>query len=346
MRLKAILVISLCLNDSVAGWAQAAPPPHPQSLAYVLQAEGLGASRLEAIQRLANCERDWIVLDRFFAGRDNGEYTAVEIALIRAARHDRNVLAYLSIGEAEDYRPYWKREWDADRNGRPDRKAPPWLGNENPDWKGNYRVRYWDKDWQSIVLALVDKTVQAGFDGVYLDIVDAFETFEYDPVRKDWTDHRLNTETGESYREDMIRWVRDIATYARKQKSGFLVIPQNGAQLLEDADYRATIDAIGIEDLFTDGQRPQKREHTRYIVGFLDKLKIAAKPILVIEYSTKSALVSISIQEAAKNGYVWLVTDRELQTLGKSGCPDGKGKNITQPTAARTGVPTARDPRY
>ena len=346
MKFNTSLAIGLFLTVSASVGSQAAAPLQPRSLAYVLQAEGLGTSRQEAVRQLANCERDWIVIDSSFDGSESGEYTAAEINLIRAAQHDRKVLAYLSIGEAEDYRPYWKREWDADRNGRPDEKAPPWLCAENPDWKGNYRVRYWDKDWQSIVLALVDKTVQAGFDGVYLDIVDAFETFEYDPVRKDWTDHRLNTETGESYREDMIRWVRDIATYARKQKSGFLVIPQNGAQLLEDADYRATIDAIGIEDLFTDGQRPQKREHTRYIVGFLDKLKIAAKPILVIEYSTKSALVSISIQEAAKNGYVWLVTDRELQTLGKSGCPDGKGKNITQPTAARTGVPTARDPRY
>lgn len=344
MRLKAILVISLCLNDSVAGWAQAAPPPHPQSLAYVLQAEGLGASRLEVIQRLANCERDWIVIDRFFAGSDNVKYTAAEIALIRAARHDRKVLAYLSIGEAEDYRPYWNREWDADRNGRPDRKAPPWLGNENPDWKGNYRVWYWDKAWQELILAQVDNTLRAGFDGVYLDIVDAFETFEYDPVKKDWDDHRLNKETEQAYRDDMICWVHTIATYARKQQPDFLVVPQNGAQLLENVGYMTTIDAIGVEDLFTDGNRSQKREHTRYVIGFLDKFQATAKPILVIEYGTQPTVMNTSLQGSAKNGYVVLVTDRELKTLGRSGNFNKKGQNSTKLKDACTGLSPARAP--
>lgn len=319
MRQNTILVISLSFAVSGASLAQTAAPSLPRSLAYVLQAEGLGASRPEAVQCLAKCERDWIVIDGFFDGSENGAYTAAEINLIRSAQHGRKVFAYLSIGEAEDYRPYWKREWDADRNGRPDKKAPPWLCNENPDWKGNYRVRYWDKAWQDIVLTLVDRTLRAGFDGVYLDIVDAFETFEYDPVKKDWVDHRVNPQTGKSYREDMIRWVRDIATYARKQKPGFFVIPQNGAQLLENPEYLATIDAIGIEDLFTDGRRLQKREHTRYIVGFLDRLKTTAKNILVIEYAAQPAHVRTSVQEAEKKGYVLLVTDRKLKTLGQSG---------------------------
>jgi cysteinyl-tRNA synthetase len=344
MRTNIILAFSLFLPVSIPVWAQTVLPPLPQSLAYVLQAEGLGASRLEVIQRLANCERDWIVIDGFFDGSKNGEYTPAEIALIRAAQHDRKVLAYLSIGEAEDYRPYWKREWAADRNVRPDGKAPPWLCDENPDWKGNYRVRYWDKAWQELILAQVDNTLRADFDGVYLDIVDAFETFEYDPVKKDWDDHRLNKETGNSYRDDMIQWVRDIATYARKQQPDFLVVPQNGAQLLENDAYMTTIDAIGVEDLFTDGNRSQKREHTRYVIGFLDKLQATAKPILVIEYSTKPTVVNTSLQGAAKNGYVVLVTDRELKTLGRSGNSDKKGQSTTKSKDACTVLPATRAP--
>ncbi|TAN37800.1 MAG: hypothetical protein EPN23_04615 [Verrucomicrobia bacterium] len=43
--------------------------------------------------------------------------------------------AYLSIGEAGDYRGYWEKEWSA--------QPPTWLGAENPDWKGNFKVRYW-----------------------------------------------------------------------------------------------------------------------------------------------------------------------------------------------------------
>ena len=46
------------------------------------------------------------------------------------------MIAYSSIGEAEDYRYYWRAEWEDD--------VPTWLAAENKDWKGNFKVRYWD----------------------------------------------------------------------------------------------------------------------------------------------------------------------------------------------------------
>ncbi len=80
----------------------------------------------------------------------------------------------MSIGEAEDYRYYWQDSWI--------NNPPNWLEDENPDWEGNYKVRYWDKDWQSIIYgndnSYLKKIINAGFDGVYLDIIDAFEYFE------------------------------------------------------------------------------------------------------------------------------------------------------------------------
>ena len=52
----------------------------------------------------------------------------------------------------------------------------------SPDWEGNYKVRYWEEDWQAIIYGDADsylqKILDAGFDGVYLDIIDAFEYFE------------------------------------------------------------------------------------------------------------------------------------------------------------------------
>ena len=56
------------------------------------------------------------------------------------------------------------------------------MEQENPDWAGNYKVRYWDPEWQTIISGAPDsylgKIQAAGFDGVYLDIIDAFEYFE------------------------------------------------------------------------------------------------------------------------------------------------------------------------
>lgn len=86
----------------------------------------------------------------------------------------RLVLCYLSVGEAETYRYYWKSAWKPG--------SPSWLEPENPDWEGNYKVRYWDPDWQSIIVgndsSYLRKILDAGFDGAYLDIIDGFEYFE------------------------------------------------------------------------------------------------------------------------------------------------------------------------
>jgi cysteinyl-tRNA synthetase len=91
-----------------------------------------------------------------------------------ASSTERLVIAYMSIGEAEDYRYYWQPGWNS---------APPgWLLGENPQWEGNYLVEYWDAQWQDIIFGSDDsylgRILNCGFDGVYLDKIDSFETLE------------------------------------------------------------------------------------------------------------------------------------------------------------------------
>lgn len=80
----------------------------------------------------------------------------------------------MSIGEAENYRYYWQKAWKLHR--------PKWLDRVNPDWAGNYKVRYWNPEWQKIICgdgdSYLNRILAAGFDGVYLDIIDAFEYYE------------------------------------------------------------------------------------------------------------------------------------------------------------------------
>jgi len=116
---------------------------------------------------------DCIIMDLFL---NNEQFTASEIAQLRnkANGGKRMVICYMSIGEAEDYRYYWQSSWS---NNKPD-----WIAKENPDWPGNYKVKYWNEEWQGIIYKNADsylsKITTAGFDGVYLDIIDAFEYFE------------------------------------------------------------------------------------------------------------------------------------------------------------------------
>lgn len=162
-------------------------PPHPfnendlnisslsdaKNFLYLIDPENF-ANRQDFVNALSLTNYDIIIMDIFFS--DEEEFTAAEIESLKIKQNggQRLVIAYMSIGEAEDYRYYWDNNW----YGNP----PEWLESENPDWPGNFIVRYWMPSWQQIIYgnndAYLDKILSKGFDGAYLDIIDAFEYFE------------------------------------------------------------------------------------------------------------------------------------------------------------------------
>lgn len=113
---------------------------------------------------------DLIIMDPWFSEEILFENAETENLRMKANGGRRLVIAYLSIGEAENYRYYWQPDW---KPGNPD-----WLCEENPDWPGNYTVKYWEPEWQTIIHESLDQVLAAGFDGVYLDIIDGYERFE------------------------------------------------------------------------------------------------------------------------------------------------------------------------
>jgi cysteinyl-tRNA synthetase len=285
----------------------------PASFTYILQADSFAKTKSAAVAQLKDSGRDWIVLDAAFAG--DTPWERADLDAIRSGKEGRKVVAYISIGEAEDYRPYWRTEWVS--NGQRTAAAPAWLGIENPEWKGNYQVKYWNAEWQKLMLAAIDDAMGRGFDGVYLDIVDGFQTYEQGA--DNYLDDRMNPETKQTYRRDMVDWVKAIASRARAKNPAALVIPQNGSQLLAHKDFVEVISAQGIEDLFTNGKKLQPASHTDEILGHLKILASAKKPLLLIEYPKTPERQALSKKLAEENGLVWLVTDRQLKTLGESG---------------------------
>ena len=131
-------------------------------------------SKQEFISAITQTNYDLLIMDLFF--NEDIEFTNTEISQLKAKANggERLVISYMSIGEAEDYRYYWQSDWNTNK--------PVWLENLNPDWEGNYKVRYWYAPWQDIIFGNDDsylkKILDAGFDGVYLDIIDAFEYYE------------------------------------------------------------------------------------------------------------------------------------------------------------------------
>lgn len=157
---------------------------------------GPRARYLDALRAAPN---DLIVIDLSappkFGNRDQADdaadsawesapLTAAEVASLKKKPNGarRLVYCYLSIGEAENYRAYWKPAWKK-TSGRPN-----WIAGENPDWHGNFKVAYWDPAWRRILFggpdAQLDQILACGFDGAFLDVVDAFEYYEAQAGKK------------------------------------------------------------------------------------------------------------------------------------------------------------------
>ncbi len=282
----------------------------PQTFGYVLQADTLASSKSAAVAKLAKSGRDWLVLDANF--NDDSPWLQSDLDAIRDGLPNRQIIAYISIGEAEEYCWYWQRAWGS--KGQLTAAAPAWLGGENRKWKGNYRVQYWDPTWQALILQSVDRAMATGFDGVYLDIVDGFENFE--KVGSRYVDDKVNDVTQQSFRRDMVDWVKRISTQVRRAKPNAFVVPQNASQLLAHADYLELVSAVGIEDLYTNDNIPQPKSHTKFITENLQPILAKGLPVLVIEYPTKPAFQKLAVKGALKDGFTLLLTDRELKTLG------------------------------
>jgi cysteinyl-tRNA synthetase len=238
---------------------------------------------------IARTSYDLVVID--YAG-DDGPFSKAQIEQMKRKPDGsrRLVISYMSIGEAENYRPYWNKAWKS--------QPPTWLGKENRDWHGNYGVRFWEDEWQSIIFDYAEKIVAAGFDGVYLDKVDEFEEMG----RKD----------------DMVEFVRRIAARVKAQQPGFLVISQNGDALIPNKRFRDIVDAFAREDLFLgedDDGKPNKSASIKESIARLKLLAMEQKPVLVVEYPRNAQQAEQVRREISALGFIGLTTGRELDAV-------------------------------
>ncbi len=261
------------------------------------------------LEAMGNTRFDLCIIDYSLDGSEEQRLTREQVAALKSSPGGpKLVLAYVSIGEAEDYRWYWQENWDADHNGEPDPGAPGWLGPANPDWPGNYRVHYWDIGWQAIVFTYLDKVIEVGFDGVYLDIVDAYEYWG------PGGESGLNRATAE---QEMVDFVKAIATHSRSRPgmTSFGIFPQNAEGLGNHQDYVGIVTGIGREDVWYNGDDPQSPEETAAAIAGLDQFRKEGKLVLVTDYVRKPENIDDFYAKAKAKGYVPYATVRDLDSL-------------------------------
>lgn len=145
-----------------------------QALNFLYMINPTQESKEAYLQALEQSRHDVLIIDAFFNETEALDTNDLARLRMKPQGGRRLIISYMSIGQAESYRWYWKPFWMA--------TPPSFIVHEDPYWTGNYYVNYWDPSWQNIIAGPGDsyltRVVTAGFDGVYLDLVNAFEFFE------------------------------------------------------------------------------------------------------------------------------------------------------------------------
>lgn len=266
--------------------------------------------------KIAASDAGLVVIDYANSSGDSPEeYTPAQLDAMRGGK-DKLIVSYLSVGEAEDYRPYWQSSWDS--------KPPSFLSASNPEWPDNYKVKYWDPAWQKIVFDYVDSIIDDGFNGLYLDIIDAFQYWE-----------EVAPKTGIDYRAEMAKFVAAIDEHANAKLAEmgdarkFVIIGQNGEELVDNPLYLSHIDGLAKEDLRfyypNDSESSFKTVPDGWYSGskpYLEAAEAAGVQVFVVEYMTQtrqsqyaSTLQSEIDYLHSKNIPLYVAEDRDLISI-------------------------------
>lgn len=245
---------------------------------------------------------------------------AVRQLQFKADGERRDVLSYISIGEAEGYRDYWK-EVRAD-------PVPSWLLDMNPEWNDNWVVKFWDRDYQRHIFRQLDKIIKAGYDGAYFDKCDA----PHDIQR--W--HRSAARPLPEMQRAMISFILKLSVYARSKNPAFRIVMQNAEDLLSTdlADGSAmlvqTLSGVAKEDLLIGAEQdgmPNHPDMVRWSSELLGRVTHAGKPVFVVEYTDLdgSDLAEL-VRDLKDYGYVPYIAapDRALDEMRVSNITGGK----------------------
>jgi cysteinyl-tRNA synthetase len=273
---------------------------------------------------------DWSSEDRFFDTR--GMIGRLKDSEASDGVHRKLVIAYIDIGEAEDWRWYWtwSTGWDC-QSPRP-ADWPDFIVTCDPDgWEGNYPVAYWDPDWKDIVMygknqgshpdrdynSVIDEVIKDGFDGIYLDWVEAFENEDIVAAAQ---------AAGKDPAKEMIAFIREMRDYGTARNPDFVVIQQNAGSLIDGhPDLVNVIDAIAQEAIWYDGSATDDWNDpagyddlnpawlTDYYLGYLQDYLDSGVPVFDCEYALNYA--NEAYANSHSKGYAPYVTRRSLSRL-------------------------------
>jgi cysteinyl-tRNA synthetase len=302
-----------------------------------------------AVDEIVSSAYDMVVIEPTCTvvsyGKTSSFDTADVVSRIKESKgHDgtsrKLALAYVNIGEAEDWRWYWSwsKDWPSG-TARPS-DWPSYILKKDPDgWTGDYPVAYWNSTWKNVVIygvensgqrygSMLDEVIQDGFDGVCLDWVAAFEDSDvYAAARA----------AGKDAADEMLKLLKEIRAYAEQRgKTNFIIVQQNGSTLIDSnpelISSPSVIDGILQEGIWYYGDAVDDWSDsagydiktdpllTTFYIEHLKKIKDAGVAVLACEYAFNFA--SSAYSRADCYGFIPYVSRTPLSQLSTTPPPD------------------------
>ncbi|MFK7739481.1 MAG: endo alpha-1,4 polygalactosaminidase [Planctomycetota bacterium] len=301
---------------------------------WAMQLQGLQSET--AMRALESASVDMLVIEPIRSQRGLSDFPTARL-VTRLQRSEgatlprKRVIAYLNVGQAEDYRSYWQPDWRAPTESQPG--SPAFLVGLDPDgWVGNYPVAYWRSEWQQRLFgqpdALLDQIVADGFDGAYLDWILAFgdanviaaaERDGVDPVTA------------------MVDLLDEMRRYARERYPLFALIAQNGIALYEaDSRLLGCVDALSQEDVSFRGlasaswdepnsgdiaSAPSGEWSTDRLCQRLANVRQQGLPIFTLDYAVKPDNQVLATTTSRAHGFVPYISRTPLDRLAEPAAP-------------------------
>jgi cysteinyl-tRNA synthetase len=272
------------------------------------------------LEQIAASSFELAVIDYSSDRTAAGEFTSAQIDALRSSQCSPRVVAYVSVGQAQNYRFYWQPGWGQGN--------PSWIGEVDPDRPTDFSVQFANPAWRQIMEQYLDRVIAQGFDGVLLDGIDAY----------------TDSPNGGA---EMAELVRGLAAYARARSplgEDFGVFVQNEPHFA--ADFVSVLTGIANEAAYfapTDQITPPSWR-TASEAG-LDVIRQGSRAhlVLTVDYAARPANIAEAYNRARAKGYVPYVTDFEVNKLRiNAGFEPTCTTLVTPtPTASPTPFPTS-----
>jgi cysteinyl-tRNA synthetase len=263
------------------------------SLAFIYQLQG------ENYNSLASTNFKVSVTDP-----DDTQLTSSQIHSLEAS--GKTMYSYLSIGEAENYRSYWQSSWNSN--------PPSFLLGEDKSWPGDYNVKFWDPAWQHMIINEAVTMAKDGYNGVVLDVVDAYTVQSV-----------ANAYTGSGdARSAMMSFVEAISAATKAVNPNFHIIQNNALDLLTtdpndgnsatNTAYMSHIDGVVAEDTFYNSDNTKTSWGT-WNLQYLQHAVDSGKQVYSIDYPTNASAQQSYISQAVSHGFIPFVGTENLDSV-------------------------------